>query len=194
VSGLRAAGLLATAGFKVTVLEARDRIGGRIQQSSQLGVPIDVGASWMHGTRGNPFMALLEKTRTTTVACGAVHSICDSNGVWLDSDSAWHLYEEVWEILEMAMDKSRKESGSMPDSVKMIDFFRQVVETRGSRAGQPEAYETLMMQIVEMWGAFMGDECENQSLKNIWLDAGLEGGNLISQSALWTNPTKLTNC
>jgi hypothetical protein len=35
----------------------------------------------------------------------------------------------------------------------------------------------LMLQIVEMWGAFMGDECENQSLKNIWLDAGLEGGN-----------------
>jgi monoamine oxidase len=189
VSGLRAAELLATTGFKVTVLEARSRVGGRIQQSSQLGVPIDVGASWIHGTQDNPFMALVKKTRTTTAACGAVYSVCNSNGVWLNRDLARHLYEQVWEILEMAMEKSRRELESMSDSSKMMDFFRQEVERRGSHAKQPEAYEALMMQIVEMWGAFMGDECENQSLKNIWLDAGLEGGNLILLSALWINHT-----
>ena len=110
------------------------------------------------------------------VACSAVHSICDSNGIWLSSDTARHYYQEVWEILEMAMDKSRKETVSIPDSAKMMDFFRQEVGRRRSQAKQPEAYESLMLQIVEMWGAFMGSECETQGLKNLWLDAGLEGG------------------
>jgi phytoene dehydrogenase-like protein len=176
VSGLRAAGLFAAAGFNVTVLEARDRIGGRVHQSSQLGLPIDVGASWIHGTEGNPLVALAEEAGTTTVGCGAVSSICDTNGDWLDQDTAKAHYEEVWKVLEMAMEKSRQESASLPDSLKMMDFFRKQVRSRRWKAGHPETYEPLMLQIVEMWGAFMGDECENQSLKNLWLEAGLEGG------------------
>lgn len=74
------------------------------------------------------------------------------------------------------MDKSRKESASLPDTAKIMDFFRQEVTRRCSQTEQPEDYERLMLQIVEMWGAFMGDECEKQSLKNLWLDGGLEGG------------------
>ena len=179
VSGLRAAALLKAAGFAVTILEARDRIGGRIHQNCQLGLPLDIGASWIHGTRDNLFVALAEKTGTTTVACSAVDAICNSNGAWLSRDVACHYYEEVWDILEIAMEKSRKESALLPDSLKMMDFFRQEIKRRRSKAKQPGAYESLMMQVVEMWGAFMGDDCENQSLKNLWLDGGLEGGRLI---------------
>lgn len=76
----------------------------------------------------------------------------------------------------MAIEKSRKETASLPDSAKMMDFFRQEVERRRPQSKQPEDYESLMVQIVEMWGAFMGSECETQGLKNLWLDAGLEGG------------------
>lgn len=176
VSGLRAAGLLAAAGFKVTVLEARDRIGGRVCQSSKLGLPVDLGASWIHGTHGNPFVALAEDARATTVPCGAVSSICNSNGDWLSHDLAHGLYCEVWEILDLAMEKSRKESASISDSEKMMDFFRREVRRRRLQADRPELYEDMMVQIVEMWGAFMGDECERQCLKSLWLEAGLEGG------------------
>ena len=41
--------------FRVSVLEARDRIGGRIW-SPKLGedqIPIDLGASWIHGVGRN---------------------------------------------------------------------------------------------------------------------------------------------
>lgn len=54
ISGLSAARKLHAAGFQVTVLEARERIGGRIFTSDVLGFPLDLGASWIHGLHGNP--------------------------------------------------------------------------------------------------------------------------------------------
>ncbi|MEC7520754.1 MAG: FAD-dependent oxidoreductase [Myxococcota bacterium] len=69
VSGLGAARRLRQAGFDVTVLEARARIGGRVWTSDQLGVPLDLGASWIHGVDGNPITemaaALELETRPT---------------------------------------------------------------------------------------------------------------------------------
>jgi polyamine oxidase len=57
-AGLAAARALADAGQVVTVLEARDRIGGRAWTSDALGPPIDLGASWIHGTTDNPLVPL----------------------------------------------------------------------------------------------------------------------------------------
>ncbi len=59
IAGLAAARDLADQGFVVTVLEGRDRIGGRIWTDRSLGVPMDMGASWIHGPDGdNPITPL----------------------------------------------------------------------------------------------------------------------------------------
>lgn len=42
--------VLTAAGFRVTILEARDRVGGRIHKTSDFGLPLDLGAYWIHGT------------------------------------------------------------------------------------------------------------------------------------------------
>ena len=55
VAGLAAARLVARAGLATVVLEARDRVGGRVHTSAQWpDLPVDLGASWIHGTDGNP--------------------------------------------------------------------------------------------------------------------------------------------
>lgn len=55
-AGLAAAARLASAGCKVTVLEARDRIGGRCAQAELGGHMVDLGAEFSHG-RGRVFTA-----------------------------------------------------------------------------------------------------------------------------------------
>ncbi|RXS70606.1 NAD(P)/FAD-dependent oxidoreductase [Streptomyces sp. TM32] len=68
ISGLAAARHLAEQGKDVVVLEARNRIGGRIWTSEKwAGVPLDLGASWIHGIDGNPIAALAAKAKARTV-------------------------------------------------------------------------------------------------------------------------------
>src|SRR5215510_593295 len=61
MAGLVAARLLHDSGFAVTVLEARDRLGGRTWTDDSLGAPLDLGGSWVHGVDGNPLTLWCEK-------------------------------------------------------------------------------------------------------------------------------------
>ncbi len=64
IAGLSAGGLLKRAGCAVTILEARSRIGGRIHTSHVWpDVPVDLGASWIHGVNSNPLTALAQYGR-----------------------------------------------------------------------------------------------------------------------------------
>src|SRR5882672_7532767 len=48
---------------QVIVLEARNRVGGRIATNHDLGAPVDLGAIWIHGSQGNPVSALADRFR-----------------------------------------------------------------------------------------------------------------------------------
>lgn len=61
IAGLAAARRLQDAGVRVLVLEASQRIGGRIRTSHALGAPVELGAGWIHGPRGNPISALAQQ-------------------------------------------------------------------------------------------------------------------------------------
>lgn len=66
IAGLRAAQILTERRVRCVVLEARDRIGGRIWTNRDLGLPIDLGASWIHGTRGNPLTGMARRAGAET--------------------------------------------------------------------------------------------------------------------------------
>lgn len=62
IAGLAAARRLVDAGVpSVIVLEARDRVGGRIVTERRDGVAYDLGASWIHGVIGNPMTRLADQ-------------------------------------------------------------------------------------------------------------------------------------
>ena len=70
IAGLAAAAELRSRGFEdIVVLEARHRVGGRIW-TDRLGhdKPVDLGASWIHGVKGNPIAAIARDNAIETSA------------------------------------------------------------------------------------------------------------------------------
>jgi len=61
IAGLAAANHLTQKGFRVQILEARNRPGGRIWSNTALGIPLDMGASWIHGIKNNPITSLTKQ-------------------------------------------------------------------------------------------------------------------------------------
>lgn len=61
IAGLAAARVLADNGVEVVVLEARDRIGGRILTVPLAGAAVDLGASWVHDGTGSPMLPYLRR-------------------------------------------------------------------------------------------------------------------------------------
>lgn len=60
VAGLTTARLLTLAGRRVVVLEARDRVGGRVWTDRSDGCITDLGASWIHGVTDSAVAAAAE--------------------------------------------------------------------------------------------------------------------------------------
>jgi monoamine oxidase len=62
MAGLGCANRLQEHGINVTVLEARDRIGGRTWTDQLGSAPAELGAAWIHGLTGNPLTELVRAT------------------------------------------------------------------------------------------------------------------------------------
>ncbi len=77
ISGLAAAKNLNDSGYDVTILEAKDRIGGRLYTDRSLGVPLEVGANWIHDNnpKTNPIMKIKEELGLKSHQCSLAGSV-----------------------------------------------------------------------------------------------------------------------
>ncbi len=95
MSGASAANALVAAGYKVTIVEARNRIGGRTwTDRKSLSKPVDLGAGWIHEADGNPITDLCKKYKI------AITPTDYENAVLYDQDG-----ESVSEADSAASDK-----------------------------------------------------------------------------------------
>lgn len=102
MSGLAAAHALAAEGYQVTVIEARDRIGGRIWTDDRLGLPLDLGASWIHGSRGNPLTKLSDRLGLERAETGDAYVIRGQGGQSIADRDAPDWLDEVAEVQHSA--------------------------------------------------------------------------------------------
>ena len=140
MSGLAAARTLVDKGVSVIVLEARDRIGGRTWTDSFLGLPLDLGASWIHGIKNNPMTELAKRFGADTAPTDYENGILfDSDGSELsDSDYAEvedlfeSIYEEVAAMqedtdndmsLQQAFDEVLVERDLSEDEIRKLEFY-----------------------------------------------------------------------
>lgn len=116
VAGLAAAHVLRESGVEFAVLEARERIGGRVftRHDSSLPVPIELGAEFVHGVAPE----LREIARDATLA------ILDNGGQrWQSNGGRLRRYDDFWPLLNEIM--SRLDANRDPDR-----SFQQFLKTR----------------------------------------------------------------
>lgn len=137
MAGLTAASRLKAEGADVTVIEARSRLGGRIWTDDSLGLPLDMGAAWIHGSIGNPLTQLADslgvKTVPTNMQAGALY---DLDGRRLDPQQTQKLLalsEDFYERLEALKRKQPDDFKSLAEAIKLIrkQFQLSELDQRG---------------------------------------------------------------
>ena len=120
-AGLAAARALATAGLRVTVLEARERIGGRVytHHDDSLPVPIELGAEFVHG-RHPGLMEVLEKSSIPFCDVTERHWYFE-NGKISSSHEFWNTLTALMDLMDLNQaDRSFKTFlDSLPDNEKI---------------------------------------------------------------------------
>lgn len=166
IAGITAARLLHAAGQRVVVLEARDRVGGRIRTDRTAGFCVDRGASWIHGLTGNPLTGLVAalgmETREFTVgsfqAGGRPIADYDESRRLLDGEAArqWtvdvdtadHFFQTTIagsghdESYAAAAERALAETGWEPERAERVRaFYRHRTEEQcGAEAEQVAAH------------------------------------------------------
>lgn len=150
VAGLAAAMRLSAAGRKAVIVEARDRIGGRILTVDSGDHPMELGAEFIHGETPVIF-ELVERYGLKTFEVDG-DQFCNFRGGLAECD----FFEEVNEVLE----KLKKYEG--PD-ISVDEFLQRVCEKK----------ETLEWARSYIAG-FHGAPPEDAGVKSLIVDTGAE--------------------
>ena len=100
MAGLGAARYFKERGVAVTVIEAQDKIGGRLKTDRSLGLAFDEGASWIHGPRRNPITDIAEAAGANTFETDDDNvKVYDVDGAAYSDDTLTEAEEEFEEAL-----------------------------------------------------------------------------------------------
>jgi hypothetical protein len=78
----------------------------------------------------------------------------------------------VWEMTVNAFKYSDEHLADIDVSKSLMDYFREEVP----KIEKEPWKQSLILQQAEMWGAFVGDPIQRQSLKFFFLEECLDGG------------------
>ena len=110
ISGLSAADYLIDIGKDILVLEARDRVGGRIWSHSWNGITIEEGANWIHTSDGNPLTEFAEKHGFTTYETPLNSMVVYLDGREINNDDYNYVVNQFWSHILAKQFKGKDES------------------------------------------------------------------------------------
>lgn len=141
VAGLAAARHLADRGRQVIVLEARDRIGGRVwSDRSWPNAPVDLGASWIHGVQGNPLTPLANELKLPRKSTDFDNSAAyAADGTPLTDAQIETISDKFEDLLEqMETIRETRDAADQPD-LPLETVFEQSLTQRRDPAAMQQA-------------------------------------------------------
>jgi len=170
IAGLRAAEVLVAAGRRVIVLEARDRLGGRIYTDRSWGVPVELGASWIHGVEDNPIAALAAAKGITTQATDYESVMYGADGQRLPDDALDELESQIADLVEAGRE------GSPDTDEPLRTALDRAIEAAGL---DPSELLTIEMGITESIEHEYATDAVNLSATNFDDGADETGGDAL---------------
>ncbi|EFJ38250.1 hypothetical protein SELMODRAFT_270153 [Selaginella moellendorffii] len=183
VAGLAAARALHKASFKVTVLESRGRIGGRVHTDYSFGFPVDMGASWLHGvSEDNPLASVIGRLGLPLYRTSGDNSVLydhdlesyalfDMDGVQVPPELVFRVGESFEALLEMTK-KIREE---FPEDISVSKAFSVVLERHPELRQEGLARKVLEWYLCRLEGWF-GADADQISVRCWDEEELLEGG------------------
>ncbi|KAL4979362.1 hypothetical protein BDW66DRAFT_157545 [Aspergillus desertorum] len=168
-AGLRCADILIQNGARVTIFEARDRVGGRVCYG---------GPNWIHGAGANPILEIAQATRTTLHDFEGSQLVFGSDGKALDERVAVKISEVLWATIDEAFTYSNSHKDDIPAEKSLLEFIRERLQ--GTDLNEDE--KQLCIDAARLWGCYIGDPIERQSLKFFSLEESIDGSNYFVAS------------
>lgn len=177
VSGLAAATTLHSAGFDVTVIEGRDRIGGRIHTDHTLfGCPIEIGAQFIHGLHKddgdlNPIYSLLLTQKWKFIPYFADSAQYQQNGKRVDDTYILSIFDQFYDFV----------TNSIKPSLTDVNYsMTSALQAFKEDQGLSETQYKLLLSIVasDIEGEFGGNIYET-SMMGYDEEGWFEGGDHI---------------
>lgn len=183
ISGIAAARSLSNASFKVTLLESRSRLGGRVHTDYSFGCPVDMGASWLHGVCNEnslaPLIRVLGLKLYRTSGDDSVlydhdlesYALFDMDGRQVPQ----HLVIKVGEVFERILKETTKVREEHADDMSVLQAVSIVLDRNPDLRQEGLAHEVLQWYICRMEAWFAAD-VDTISLKNWDQEHVLSGG------------------
>jgi polyamine oxidase len=172
IAGLTVANALAHAGAECVVVEARDRVGGRLHTVDLAGSPVDLGGSWIHTPVGNPMRAF---ARQVGVPCRSANPLPElagfdcGEGRRLSAAEVEASLSMQFEAFPDAVGRLRDELGPDASAADGIDAF---VAGAGLAPAPARRARQALRALIEAESA---DLAERQSLRWMWNEIDYDG-------------------
>jgi polyamine oxidase len=164
IAGLTVANALTHAGVECLVLEARDRIGGRLHTADLGGLPVDLGGSWIHMPDGNPLTVF---ARLAGVPCESADPVPEMAG--FDCGEGRLPAAETTDLLGCYLEGLPESTEGLLAMLGQDASMAQAIEAFVASGGQPPEQARRVRQMLYAGiEAESADLAERQSLRWMW--------------------------
>jgi hypothetical protein len=139
------------------------------------------GPNWIHTSDSNPILDLAAQTNTPMHVWNEKIQLFDQAGHRIDETRAKELSDLRWDIINEAFVHSVQNASIISEFESLYDFLVARAQERLPSNAKDQA---LLLGMSQMWGAYIGDPIEQQSLKYAWLEQCCGGGKPLLPSYL----------